>query len=159
MVIFAFDHFNLSNHQTHWQKQFFLNFVILFFFQSSPNVLVDRKPVKELKKIKPKPKDSPDIETSPISDSSYKLLLQSYDSPIVYVGDADDAELISPVEHNDSLEITASNTDADSGFTRNDIPEAKIDEPSMCVVCQKVFKSKSCLNKHLKNVHTGWLSD
>lgn len=134
-----------------------LNFVILFLIQSSPNVLVDRKPVKELKKLKPKPKDLPDTETSPIPDASYKLLLHSFDSPIAYVGD--DAEMISSVEHNDSVAINASNADADSAFTRNDTPEAKIDEPSMCVVCQKIFKSKSCLNKHLKNVHTGSLSN
>lgn len=118
--------------------------------------MVDRKPVKELKKLKPKSKDSPETETSPIPDASYKLLLQSFDSPIVYVGD--DSEMISSVEHNDSCAINASIIDADSALTRNDIPDPKIDEPSMCVVCQKIFKSKSCLNKHLKNVHTGWFT-
>lgn len=28
-------------------------------------------------------------------------------------------------------------------------------EPSACIVCDKRFKSKACMNKHLRSVHTG----
>lgn len=32
----------------------------------------------------------------------------------------------------------------------------KDNEASSCVVCDKKFKSKSCMNKHLRSVHAGW---
>lgn len=32
------------------------------------------------------------------------------------------------------------------------------DETSKCPVCNKTFKSKACVNKHLRSVHTGILS-
>lgn len=33
----------------------------------------------------------------------------------------------------------------------------KDNEASSCIVCDKKFKSKSCMNKHLRSVHAGWL--
>lgn len=120
-------------------------------------MLVDRKPAKEMKKFKPKTKDPPsDIETSSVADSP-SLLVNSFDSADVYVGDVSD--MISPVELSDTNGSTANGAeaDADCTFVRNGAADsAKSDGPSPCIVCKKIFKSKSCLNKHLRNVHTGW---
>lgn len=133
------------------------NLCIFFIFQSSPNVLVDRKPAKEIKKFKPKIKDSPsDIETCSVADSP-GLMVNSFDSSDVYVGDVSD--MISPVELNDVNGSAANGieTDIDCAHVRNGVVESiKSDGPSPCIVCNKIFKSKSCLNKHLRNVHTGW---
>lgn len=128
----------------------------------------DRKPVKETRKIKPKCKDSPDIETGSTIDSP-SLLLNALDSPAVYIGDA--SEMISPMELNDSANTTNGSIDGGGGaapvavenveidvervHVRTEVTETKTDGPSPCIVCQKIFKSRSCLNKHLRNVHTG----
>lgn len=36
-------------------------------------------------------------------------------------------------------------------------PIEKDTEAASCIVCDKKFKSKSCMNKHLRSVHAGWL--
>lgn len=50
----------------------------------------------------------------------------------------------------DKLEINSS----DCGTTNAE----KDIEISSCVVCDKKFKSKSCMNKHLRSVHSGSFS-
>lgn len=47
----------------------------------------------------------------------------------------------------DKLEISSS--DGGTSIAEKDI------EISSCVVCDKKFKSKSCMNKHLRSVHAG----
>lgn len=142
-------------------------FLFNFIFQSSPNILGDRKPVKEVRKVKPKSKDSPDVERSSTADSPGLL----FDSPTMYVGDV--TEMISPLELNDDgttnggggggcVAATANTVEADTECVnvRNEaVADGKNDGPSPCIVCEKVFKSKSCLNKHLRNVHTGMFGE
>lgn len=50
---------------------------------------------------------------------------------------------------------TESNTSIDVCGSSNGIVSTGHDEISTCIVCEKKFKSKSYLKKHLRTVHTG----
>lgn len=139
---------------------------IFYFISSNADILVDRK-IKE-RKSKDDSKDS--VDFSDIEKNSTDSL------PNEMVGIMADTSIqILPVINNFEIapiEISP-NTPSDNGKyvinsvaittngenNSNQQPPTLLDtnvdgEISICVVCDKRFKSKACLNKHMRSVHT-----
>lgn len=102
-------------------------------------------------------------QDSPIADSSH-LTSNSLESIFTtsHPCSNDATEFVLPVAKLDSeLSSTVAIVDAEAkGIVdlQNESNDGKNDRLSACIVCQKKFKSKSCMNKHLRSVHTGSLN-
>lgn len=113
------------------------------------------KKVKDIKKPKDDSKENYDL--SDIEKNSQDGFLignmmpdtPSYEPDLSNLAIASSMPLVKEINGNlqtvalDKLEITSSDLSDKDG------------EICACVVCEKKFKSKSCMNKHLRNVHAG----
>lgn len=112
-------------------------------------------------------RDSSDIDKSsldsPIADSSH-LLSNSLESIFTtsHPCSNDATEFVLPVaKHDSESNSTIAFVDGENKGVvdiQNESNDGKDDRLSACIVCQKKFKSKSCMNKHLRSVHTGSLN-
>lgn len=148
---------------TYFHSKFRLNinfdaFMQICFSSSDPDVLVEKK-VKDVKKTKDDSKENFDL--SDIEKSSQDGFLVgavgslpetlSFESDLSNIGIASNVqatkENIATIQavSLEKLEINS----PDSATTENN------NQTSACIVCNKTFKSKSCMNKHLRSVHTG----
>lgn len=123
-----------------------------YSISSNPDILLDRK-IKE-KKCKDDAKDS--LDFSDIDKSSRDSLVNDLiglvpepsiqplpvlcDFDIVPIENAANASFVPVPESDSSTSIELYGSD---------------NEISVCIVCEKRFKSPACMNKHLKSVHTG----
>lgn len=141
--------------------------IIDFILYSDPDILIEKK-VKDIKKGKDDSKenfDFSDVEKN--SQDGFLMVGQSistmpeipsFETELknVSVGSSN----VTPVNQvislqtvsMDKLEISSSADGASSTVVEKD------NEISSCVVCDKKFKSKSCMNKHLRSVHAGSFS-
>lgn len=137
----------------------------IFSIFSDADVLLDKKP-KECKK--PKSKDQPDVEKLQDNVISDLTCLTSNPIDSVYTSiNTDISESLAPIKAGDSdcstqsvyleiekspIAVKSNDPNNNNHNTSNSIKEERI---MACIVCQKKFKSKSCMNKHLRSVHTG----
>lgn len=96
--------------------------------------------------------DSPASDLACMTPKSFESLY----TPI----SIDISDGLAPIKTNGSDCSTSTTIDSDkNGSTPNSKDSAnspkKEDKIMACVVCQKKFKSKSCMNKHLRSVHAG----
>lgn len=141
-----------------------INLVIFF---SDPDILVEKK-VKDVKKSKDDSKENFDL--SDIEKNSQDGFFGGTVGTVASVGPLLETTVFEPDMCNiavasnllvakesapnvqpvslDKLEINS--PDATTPTENNN-------EISTCVVCAKKFKSKSCMNKHLRSVHAGML--
>lgn len=142
-------------------------FFKLFLFNccdSDPDILIEKK-VKEIKKGKDDSKenfDFSDIEKSSQDGFLINAIASMPETPtfepdLCNIGIGNNVHEVKvkqeikespnhlPPISLEKLEINS----PDSGPVEKDI------ESSSCVVCDKKFKSKSCMNKHLRSVHAG----
>lgn len=117
-------------------------------FYSEADILSDRKVIKEKKFKSDSMKDSIDLSDgdkasrdSLLADA-VTLLSEQSQSNFVSECDTNNGELTTC-----QIENSESNTSIELCGSDNEI--------SSCVVCDKRFKSKACMNKHLRSVHTG----
>lgn len=119
---------------------------------SNADILLDRK-IKE-KKCKDDTKDG--LDFSDIDKNSRDSLVNDLiglvpepsiqplpvlcDFDIVPIENAANTSFVSVAESDSSTSIELCGSD---------------NEISVCIVCEKRFKSMACMNKHLKSVHTG----
>lgn len=125
--------------------------IIHFIFFSTADILGDRK-VKE-RKCKEDTKDG--IEFSDVDKNSSDSLPNEVISMI-----ADPTMLtFAAIDDFEVTSISHVSADASDAIDSNSVTEQNCgeNEISHCVVCEKRFKSKACLNKHMKSVHTGEL--
>ena len=122
------------------------------------------KKVKDIKKVKEDSKeifDLSDIEKN--SQDGYLLSVissmpetPSFETDLCSVGFSSNASTIQ--EATVSLQaVTLDNQEINNTILNSveSVKQEKEIEISSCVVCDKKFKSKSCMNKHLRSVHAG----
>lgn len=127
-----------------------------YFFNSDPDILIEKK-IKDIKKGKDDSKenfDFSDVEKNsqdgfPMGAAAPLPKTPSFESDLNYVDVGNAVPALKEVVSLDKLEISSS----DGALTVE-----KDNEISSCVVCDKKFKSKSCMNKHLRSVHAGMFS-
>lgn len=132
------------------------------YFRSDPDVLIDKK-IKEIKKVKDDSKENFDFMD--IEKNSHDGFL---------AGAIGTMSEMSPFFAPDLCNIGVLSSIPDVRDTAEDLQLVGLDkleigtpdgattvekdnEISSCVVCEKKFKSKSCMNKHLRSVHAGLL--
>lgn len=148
------------------------NLKILYLNSSNADVLVEKK-VKEIKKgAKEDSKENFDLSDIEKNSQDGFLLdaigsmpeTPSFETDlcnVAFTADAStiqDATLSLPIKQEIKQEIiTAADTvraAATATATASSADEKQV-EISACLVCDKKFKSKSCMNKHLRSVHVG----
>lgn len=138
------------------------NLKISYFNSSKADVLVEKK-VKDIKKcVKEDSKenfDLSDIEKNSQDGFLLSAIASMPETPsfetdlcnVAFNADASaiqDATLSLPIKQEIKQEIITTE-DTVRAATEKEV------EISSCVVCDKKFKSKSCMNKHLRSVHAG----
>lgn len=125
---------------------------------SNADILVDRK----IKEKKPKEESKDGIDFSDIEKNSRDSLVNEL---INMVPESVSASLPLPAlcEFDavpiENIPVTAfTPVEKSESCTSIDVLCGNDHEISTCVVCDKRFKSKSCMNKHLRSVHTGYIS-
>lgn len=145
------------------------NLKIFYSNSSNADVLVDKK-VKDIKKGG-KEDSKENFDLSDIEKNSQDGFLldaihsmpetPSFETDLCNVAfNADeptiqDAALSQPIKQEIKQEIITPTVDTVSAATAAAAAAEKEVEISPCVVCHKKFKSKSCMNKHLRSVHAG----
>lgn len=129
---------------------------------------MSEKKIKEGKKTKDDTKDS--IDLSDIDKNSQDSFATDFmnltSEPMITAAGTSfvpslceiDVNAVMPIVVSETTEPVQSiiiekieNINVENGTTNNE----KDAEISTCIVCNKNFKSKSCMNKHLRSVHTG----
>lgn len=138
---------------------------LVFFFCSEPDILVEKK-VKENKKGKDDSKenfDFSDVEKNSqdgflmtaLGTTSDTATCFESDSCNVGVGNSGMGNSM-PVVKDAVANVQAVALDKlEIGSPDGTTTAEKDNEISTCIVCEKKFKSKSCMNKHLRSVHSG----
>lgn len=134
-------------------------FTLFVWYFSDADVLVEKKEKKEIKKTKDDSKenfDFSDIEKNSQDGFLVGVIGSIPETPIfeqdlcnIAIGSSsqetqENANCLQAVQL-EKLEINS----PDAASTENS------NELSSCIVCHKNFKSKSCMNKHLRSVHSG----
>lgn len=135
-----------------------------YIYFSDPDILLEKK-VKEIKKSKDDSKENFDfLDIDKNSQDGFLVgaigsatipETPSIEPELCDKGVASNVPVLKdaagnlPLVSMDKLEINS----PDGALTA--VAE-KDNETSPCVVCDKKFKSKSCMNKHLRSVHAGW---
>lgn len=137
--------------------------IIYFILYSDPDILIEKK-VKDMKKSKDDSKenfDFSDVEKN--SQDGFSMVGQpittlpeipSFETELenLSVGSSN----MAPVNQVISLQTVSMDKLEISSFDgASSTVVEKDNEISSCVVCDKKFKSKSCMNKHLRSVHAG----
>lgn len=137
--------------------------IIYFILYSDPDILIEKK-VKDMKKSKDDSKenfDFSDVEKN--SQDGFSMVGQpittlpeipSFETELenLSVG----SSYMAPVNQVISLQTVSMDKLEISSFDgASSTVVEKDNEISSCVVCDKKFKSKSCMNKHLRSVHAG----
>lgn len=123
-------------------------------------MLVEKK-VKEMKKVKDDSKENFDLSDIEKNSQDGFLLgmmasmpeTPSFETDLCNIDFGNNVSTVK--EATDSFEAVSLDKQ-DSNLTEPVTAEKEI-EISSCIVCDKKFKSKSCMNKHLRSVHAGWL--
>lgn len=137
-------------------KYVFVKISILFVFFSDADILVERK-MKE-RKSKDDGKDGidlSDIEKNSRDSFGNELgaMQPEPSNSFMAMPMLCDMEAAHPIETLVSAAPTVAVIKTEN-VASNDINDSD-NEISACIVCEKRFKSKSCMNKHLRSVHTG----
>lgn len=133
-----------------------INLRIFFFFliYSDADILSDRKAAKDKKIKMENTKDSIDLSdgdkasrdsliADAISIPSEQSQMTSFTQILPIECEPVNNDVVTGIQ----MEKSESNTSLDLCGNENEI--------STCIVCDKRFKSKPCMNKHLRSVHTG----
>lgn len=131
--------------------------MISFISNSDPDILIEKK-VKDIKRGRDDSKDFDYSDTEKNSQDGFLLGTiasmpeTSIDSDLNKFCIDNNVPIVKEVTtlqtvSLDKLEISSS--DGGTSISEKDI------EISSCIVCDKKFKSKSCMNKHLRSVHAG----
>lgn len=129
---------------------------------SNPDILVDKK-IKEIKKGKEDSKENFDLSDIEKNSQDGFLLsaigsmpeTPSFETDLCNV---DFSANVSPTIQDATVSLQAVSLDkqeTNSTMETVRVEKEKEVEISSCVVCDKKFKSKSCMNKHLRSVHSG----
>lgn len=139
------------------------SFYLTIFLGSDPDILVEKK-IKEVKKGKDENFDFLDIEKNSqdgfvLGTMAIMAATPTFESDLPDLGSKSNASNVQLVKDNTTINLQSVAIDKlEISSTDGTTIVEKDNEISPCVVCHKKFKSKSCMNKHLRSVHAG-LSD
>lgn len=134
-------------------------FTLFVWYFSEADVLVEKKEKKDIKKTKDDSKENFDF--SDIEKNSQDGFL------VGVIGSIPETPIFEPdlcnIAIGSSSQVTQENANCLQAVQLEKLeinspdanPTENNNESSSCIVCYKKFKSKSCMNKHLRSVHTG----